>query len=83
MNGQNLGTDQFKIDWHPGARHQAQFDEYAAFSKKFDLPEQRERIYYDLRDRVAPSQHTYKKWQANRQREPLNVQQQRSARQNG
>lgn len=28
------------------------------------LPEQRERIYYDLRGRVAPSQYTYQKWQA-------------------
>ena len=39
-------------------------DEYSEFSKKFKLPEQRERIYYDLRGRVAPSQRTYKKWQA-------------------
>ena len=38
-------------------------DEYSEFSKKFKLPEQRERIYYDLRGRVAPSQRTYKKWQ--------------------
>ncbi|WP_347283055.1 phage minor capsid protein [uncultured Muribaculum sp.] len=45
-------------------KYQAQLDEYAAFSKKFNLPEQRERIYYDLKGRVAPSQHTYKKWQA-------------------
>ncbi|MCM1439820.1 MAG: PBECR2 nuclease fold domain-containing protein [Roseburia sp.] len=45
-------------------KYQAQLDEYAAFSKKFNLPEQRERIYYDLRGRVAPSQRTYKKWQA-------------------
>ncbi len=45
-------------------KYQAQLDEYTAFSKKFNLPEQRERIYYDLKGRVAPSQHTYKKWQA-------------------
>ena len=38
-------------------------DEYKEFSKKFHLPEQRERIYYDLRGRVAPSQRSYKKWQ--------------------
>lgn len=45
-------------------KYQAMLDEYKEFSKKFHLPEQRERIYYDLRGRVAPSQRTYKKWQA-------------------
>lgn len=40
-------------------KYQAQLDEYKAFCKTFDLPEQRERIYYDLRGRVAPSQKTY------------------------
>lgn len=45
-------------------KYQAMLDEYSEFSKKFNLPEQRERIYYDLRGRVAPSAHTYKKWQA-------------------
>lgn len=45
-------------------KYQAMLDEYSEFSKKFNLPEQRERIYYDLRGRVAPSQRTYKKWQA-------------------
>jgi len=45
-------------------KYQAQLDEYAEFSKKFNLPEQRERIYYDLKGRVAPSQRTYKQWQA-------------------
>ena len=38
-------------------------DEYKEFSRKLHLPEQRERIYYDLRGRIAPSQNTYKKWQ--------------------
>ena len=37
----------------------SQLYEYKAFSKAFDLPEQREWIYYDLRGRVAPSQKTY------------------------
>ena len=37
-------------------KYQAQLDEYKAFFKTFDLPEQRERIYYDLRGHVAPSQ---------------------------
>lgn len=45
-------------------KYQAQLDEYAAFSKKFNLPEQRERIYYDLKGRVAPSTSTYNKWKA-------------------
>ena len=45
-------------------KYQAMLDEYKAFSKKFGLPEQRERIYADLRGRVAPSNRTYEKWQA-------------------
>lgn len=44
-------------------KYQAMLDEYKEFCKKFNLPEQRERIYADLRGRVAPSQRTYKKWQ--------------------
>lgn len=44
-------------------KYQAMLDEYKEFSKKFNLPEQRERIYADLHGRVAPSQRTYKKWQ--------------------
>ena len=35
-------------------KYQSMLDEYKEFSKKFNLPEQRERIYYDLRGRVAP-----------------------------
>jgi len=35
-------------------KYQAQLDEYKEFSRKFNLLEQRERIYYDLRGRVAP-----------------------------
>lgn len=45
-------------------KYQAMLDEYKEFSRKFNLPEQRERIYADLRGRVAPSQRTYKQWQA-------------------
>lgn len=45
-------------------KYQAMLDDYKEFSRKFNLPEQRERIYADLRGRVAPSQRTYKKWQA-------------------
>ena len=44
-------------------KYQAMLDEYKEFSKKFNLPEQRERIYADLRGRVAPSQRTYKAYQ--------------------
>lgn len=35
-------------------KYQAQLDEYKAFCRKMDLVEQRERIYYDMRGRVAP-----------------------------
>lgn len=35
------------------AKYQGQLDEYARFSKKMGLKEQRERIYYDMRGRVA------------------------------
>ena len=35
-------------------KYQAQLDEYKAFSSKMDLVERRERIYYDMRGRVAP-----------------------------
>lgn len=35
-------------------KYQAMLDEYKEFSSKFKLPEQRERIYYDLQGRVAP-----------------------------
>lgn len=43
-------------------KYQAMLDEYKEFSRKFGLPEQRERIYQDMAGRVAPSQRTYKKW---------------------
>lgn len=35
-------------------KYQAQLNEYSRYCKKMDLPEQRERIYYDMRGRVAP-----------------------------
>ena len=40
-------------------KYQSQLNEYKAFSRKFNLLEQRERIYYDLRGRVAPSYRDY------------------------
>lgn len=43
-------------------KYQAMLDEYKEFSKRMKLPEQRERIYADLRGRVAPSPQTYQKW---------------------
>ncbi|MGI5948484.1 MAG: phage minor capsid protein [Lachnospiraceae bacterium] len=49
-------------------KYQAQLDEYKAFSKKMGLPEQRERIYYDLQGRVAPSRGIYQKWQDEKKR---------------
>ena len=53
-------------------KYQAQLDEYRELSKKFRLPEQKERIYADLKGRVAPSQVTYRKWQGGEiQREVL------------
>ena len=43
-------------------KYQAQLDEYKAFSKAMKIPQQRERIYYDLKGRVAPSQATMAKY---------------------
>lgn len=40
-------------------KYQAQLSEYKRFSDAMNLPEQRERIYYDIRGRVAPSYDTY------------------------
>lgn len=40
-------------------KYQAQLDEYREFSRKFRLPEQKERIYADLKGRVAPSKKQY------------------------
>ena len=37
------------------AKYQGQLDEYARFSKKMGLKQERERIYYDMRGRIAPN----------------------------
>ena len=37
------------------AKYQAQLGEYAQFSNKMGLVQQRERIYYDMRGRIAPN----------------------------
>lgn len=44
-------------------KYQAMLDEYADFSKKFNLPQQRERIYQDLHGHTAPNWRTYRSWQ--------------------
>lgn len=36
-------------------KYQAQLDEYARFSSKMKLPQERERIYLDMRGRIAPT----------------------------
>ncbi len=41
------------------AKYQGQLNEYSKFSSKMGLQEERERIYYDIRGRVAPSKETY------------------------
>lgn len=42
-------------------KYQAQLDEYARFSKKMGLKQERERIYMDMRGRVAPENRTVMK----------------------
>ncbi|MBR1677318.1 MAG: phage minor capsid protein [Clostridia bacterium] len=43
-------------------KYQAQLEEYKAFCNRFGFLEQRERIYYDLKGRIAPSKATYDEW---------------------
>ena len=45
-------------------KYQAQLDEYKRFSKVMKLPEQRERIYYDMKGRVAPPRDVYQQYLA-------------------
>lgn len=45
-------------------KYQAQLDEYKRFSKAMKLPEQRERIYYDMKGRIAPPRDVYQKFLA-------------------
>lgn len=49
------------------AKYQAQLDEYAMFSKKMKLKQERERIYLDKQGRVAPSNNSYRKVAGNLQ----------------
>lgn len=41
------------------AKYQAQLDEYGRFCKRMGLQQQRERIYYDMRGRIAPGTKYY------------------------
>ena len=43
-------------------KYQAQLDEYKRFSKVMKLPVQRERIYYDMRGRIAPTKKQMEKF---------------------
>ena len=43
-------------------KYQAQLDEYKRFSKAMKLPEQRERIYYDMKGRIAPTKSQMEKF---------------------
>ena len=47
------GADKDEVMLHK-AKYQAQLSEYARFSKRMGLKQQRERIYLDMRGRVAP-----------------------------
>ena len=42
-------------------KYQAQLGEYTWFSKKMHLPQQRERIYMDMKGRIAPNTNEFKK----------------------
>ena len=42
-------------------KYQGQLDEYARFSKKMGLKQERERIYLDMKGRVAPEKYP-EKW---------------------
>lgn len=44
------------------AKYQGQLNEYTRFCKKMGLEQQRERIYYDMRGRVAPTKSEYQKY---------------------
>ena len=52
-------------------KYQAQLDEYARFSKKMGLEQQRERIYIDGLGRKAPSKDTYQKYLADQARKKV------------
>lgn len=48
-------------------KYQAQLDEYREFSKTFNLKTQMERVYYDLKGRVAPSHKQYAKYKQDKE----------------
>lgn len=47
------GADRDEIILHK-AKYQGQLNEYSRFCRKMNLTEERERIYYDMRGRIAP-----------------------------
>ena len=47
----NADTDEVML---ARCKYQAQLDEYARFSKKMGLKQERERIYLDMKGRTAP-----------------------------
>ena len=53
---QDSGADRQEVMLQK-AKYQGQLNEYAAFSRKMGLKEERERIYIDGRGRIAPSQY--------------------------
>lgn len=50
-------------------KYQGQLDEYARFSKKMGLKQERERIYLDMRGRVAPESKKYAKYILEKEKE--------------
>ena len=50
-------------------KYQGQLDEYARFSKKMGLKQERERIYLDMRGRVAPERKKYTKYILEKEKE--------------
>ena len=53
------GADQDEIVLHK-AKYQGQLNEYSRFCRKMSLTEERERIYLDMRGRVAPDRYAMK-----------------------
>ncbi len=68
---QTAGVDKEKVT-DAKCRYQLQLNDYKKFSDRFGLPQQRERIYYDLNGRVAPSQKTFRRWQIEQEQKAAN-----------
>ena len=57
---QNGGADRQEVMLQK-AKYQGQLNEYAAFSRKMGLKEERERIYLDMRGKIATNNKTLQK----------------------